>query len=145
MEITFIETPNLEKLKEICNSPYLYKESVNSYIAYYQQALITGNIEITYKQNLYNRTPYGRFYPKHESKYVACATYQWSCARADIFSDTETDIDIVNCHPTLLNNLCNEYGVNNHYLSMYVNDRDKFFDSLNVSNSDLNIYNKNQS
>lgn len=49
--------------------------------------------------------------------------------------DNYTDIDIVNCHPVILEQLCKSKGISTPYLSEMVHHRDEIFEEIMAKNS----------
>jgi len=106
MNMTFTEYPDMDALGEVLMSNWLRNDNsstyegdcVKGYYLYWQACSRgRGSVSVTYKRRLYNGVPYRRFYP--ECGQMKSCAYQWSAARSATFRNTETDIDIVNCHP----------------------------------------------
>src|SRR3990167_10402086 len=53
--------------------------------------------------------------------------------RHTIASDYYQDLDIKNCHPTILLAMCVRLGLDTPILKSYVDNRDKFFKANNLS------------
>ena len=148
MEFKLTEQPDMDALGDVLMSNWLRNtnstidegDCVKGYYLYWQMCSRgMGKVSITYKQRLYNGVPYGRFYP--ECGYMKSCTYQWSATRSAMFRDTETDIDIVNCHPSILNHICQNNGINAPQLAAYVKNRDPFISNLNISKDEINTFN----
>ena len=143
MNICLTESPNMDNLRKVVKSPYIYKDDVKGYYAYLKMLETRNNsMVVTYKQNIYNDKAYGRYYPKVDGLSLKTAPYQWGPIRTYLFADTQTDIDMVNCHPTILYNICKDHkieGTDN--LKEYINNREVFIRDLNISQNDINNYN----
>lgn len=61
--------------------------------------------------------------------------------RHTIACEEMVDIDMVNCHPVILNKLCSQMGVTTRYLSEYVVDRANVFDKLTAEFKAMGIQN----
>ena len=138
----FTEYPNLANLDSVLKSEHIYDSDRKALAAYLNAARKSnGTIRIKYQQNYYNGRPYGRFYPQANG--MRTAQSQWRHVRSALFKDEETDIDIVNCHPTLLKHICDKNAIRCSNLTQYVTDRDTFLDEhLHVTDDDLDAFNK---
>lgn len=97
----------------------------NGYYGRATPRVVTRDSEVTYKQ-----TP-------------LCVTTMWREIRATLFKDKEIDVDIVNCHPSLLVNLVNLVGKQpGPYLSSYINNRKWFIENIQFSDSTISKYNE---
>lgn len=143
MTVTLTEYPNLESLARVIKIPCVYESDKRALSVYLESALRNnGSVRVHYEQNYYNGTPYGRYYPKVANK-MRTAQAQWRHVRSALFAETETDIDIVNCHPTLLKYICDKHGIKCKSLSQYVTDRDEFLEqNLSVEQDDVDRFNK---
>ena len=137
--LSLIESVDLERLSMICQDPFVYKEDVERYVNYYKEMVEShGRLVVTYqKKELVKGKPYGRFFPKKNM----CATYMWSAIRSELFSENNWDIDIVNCHPSILLKICEEEKIKTQYLKMYIKDRSIFIDDLVIDETDVETYN----
>ena len=72
----------------------------------------------------YNQKASGRLYPDRTATGVSSIVQQRSL-RSTLFTDTLVDIDLVNCHPTLLLIMAKEVVGPDEYtlLELYVSDR----------------------
>jgi hypothetical protein len=133
----------MDNLRKVVKNPYIYKADVKGYYAYLKMLEERNNsIVVTYKQNVYNGKAYGRYYPKVDGLSLKTAPYQWSPIRTYLFADTQTDIDMVNCHPTILYNICIDHkieGIDN--LKDYIKNRDVYIRDLNILQNDITNYN----
>lgn len=146
----FHEHPNIESLKAIIELPFIYKadrEALGRYLILAEKSGING-LPVHYEQGFYNGNPYGRFYPviKCKDKSVRVAQSQWRHVRAALFAETETDIDLVNCHPTILTDICRKNKIKCPLLDSYVSDRNTFIaNELTITQSDVDRYNRETS
>lgn len=167
MTMKLVETPDLNKLEEVLKSPFIYSSDVKRWYDY--AGLLKeagGSIQVEYRQKAYNGTPYGRYYPftarspsgtclktlktpttltsnpskRWETSPMYCVN-QWSSVRPMLFGEKELDIDIVNCHPTILLDLCNTHNIKSPLLAGYVHDRDSFISDLQLTQTDVDTYN----
>ena len=141
MSFTLTETCDLIKLESVCNNPYIIKEDIPQLIEYYKELKSNGSITVDYKQKTIGGISMGRFYPEANGRKLA--TYMWGAVRSELFKDINYDIDLENCHPTLLLNICKDNGFPCKHLSRYVANRDDFIEDLNILDSDVADYNKN--
>jgi hypothetical protein len=152
MEFNLTEYVDLEKILDALSSPKLTSEHARRLGLYYRLAKLNdGKIKVQYKQKLVNKetvkgrtisgTPAGRYYPVGNFLY---GTYQWRHLRSSLYGDTETDIDAVNCHATILLNIAQYHGLTCSNLAAYVADRDSYIDDLDITQTDLDNYNKTE-
>ena len=144
LSFKLFERPNLEKLKQVLASPYLYNPDLPALFKYYREAEKAGSkgIEITYSRKCYNGRFYGRFYPHFNNQKLKFGAYQWGAIRSEIFCDETVDVDAKSCHPSILHRLCLENNIPCKVLPQYLHDRQPFFDNLNIKQDDINIYNE---
>lgn len=146
----FREHPNIESLKTVIDLPFIYKadkDALTRYLLLAEKAGVNG-IPVHYEQGFYNGNPYGRYYPviKCKDKSVRTAQGQWRHVRSALFADTETDIDLVNCHPTILADICRKNKIKCPLLDNYVADRNSFLaNELTITQDDVDRYNKETS
>lgn len=145
MTVTLTEFPNVEALKQVIELPFIDKGDKPALEAYLKLAESNdGAVNIHYSQRHYNGNPYGRYYPdlKVKGQSVRTAQAQWRHVRSALFAETETDIDIVNCHPTILSNICKVNRISSPHLDSYVADRDKFItDNIRLTQEDVDRFN----
>lgn len=146
MTVSLIEFPNVEALKQILELPFIDKKDKPALEAYMKLAQSNeGAVHVHYSQRYYNGSPYGRYYPdlKVKGQSVRTAQAQWRHVRSALYSETETDIDIVNCHPTILSNMCKVNRISSPYLDSYVANRDQFIsDNITITQEDVDRYNE---
>lgn len=144
MDLT--EYPNVQALRLVLELPFLDKKDKPALQAYLKLAESNGGaVNVHYEQIFYNGNPYGRYYPQLKSGGMAVRTAQaqWRHVRSALFSETEIDIDIVNCHPTILSNLCKINRINCPNLDSYVADRELFIrNNMCVTQEDVNRFNE---
>jgi len=108
---------------KVDESEYIYeneKEQLEKYLK-----LFKGNIcDVTYKFS--NDMSLGRVYP-HKSLSLCTIRRE---IRHTIARDYYVDIDIKNCHPVLLNHLCELNDIDNEKLSKYINNRDEIINNV---------------
>lgn len=139
----FIEYPDVQALKEVINLPFIYSKDKASLKAYLDIALKSnGMVKTRYSRRPYNGTLYGRYYVDNGAKVMTCQR-QWRHIRTALFGKTETDIDIVNCHANILQNLCHLNHVKCTMLDSYVRDRENFINTqMNLTQDDVDRYNR---
>lgn len=135
---TLKEFPNPLYINDIATHPDIYKpqvEALEAYCSNYNEA--DGSINIEYVKS----TEYGRYFVKNPQ--VLSSTIMWNKIRATLFSESDYDIDIVNCHNelllTLLKNNTN-YDIAN--LEHYCSNRAEVIDAIEIETSAINQYNK---
>jgi len=139
---TYSESPSLNKFDEVLKSPYIYKEDVLKYFKYCKMFNNCSDMKVTYTKKSYNGVKIGRYYPELTKECPITASLMWSPIRSTLFSDNETDIDIVNCHPTILLNICKENNIRQCLLEKYVKDRLTFISDLKITEKDVKNYNE---
>lgn len=70
---------------------------------------------------------YGRYYAKTRG---SLETLEKS-VRGTLCGDYYTDIDVVNCHPTIIVQMAKQFNLSMPYLTKYVENRQQFFDLMN--------------
>lgn len=90
----------------------------------YLKKSFNGKIAVKYKQ----KRGYGRFCC------IGGTGLQSLCReiRHTIARDYYQDIDVVNCHPVVLEHLCEKKGFAHNHLSEFIQDRDTYLELLNV-------------
>jgi len=107
--------------KEVARLDKLFKAKKTSGL--YQSQVITYK---TSSKSEVGRKGYGRLYG-----YNGFSLEQLNAdLRATLCKDIYHDLDIVNCQPTLLRHLAEQYGKPLPWLSLYVERRDKFLEEL---------------
>lgn len=129
---------------EIYEHPLIRNEDRKRLFNYINRLNRKGKINIGYTRKGYNGSLYGRYFPIDGS--VISCTNMWRRARATLYGETEYDIDIVNCIPTILLELIlnqsnlTEKDVPN--LVNYVKYRDSIIADIIIDDDYINIYNK---
>jgi hypothetical protein len=75
---------------------------------------------LTTKYSMSKKVPFGRIHPKK--------SLSWGCVRKEIrhtlCKGKYVDIDMANCQPNILNQICAAHKIENKYLNRYVTKRD---------------------
>jgi hypothetical protein len=135
MSLELTETYSLAKIKEALSSPALDRDTARNVINLYRRVKDSPNNEIlvTYEK----KKGHGRYYPT-SGHHQAC--YQWKHLRATL-SEGETDIDAVNCSPTIFTALCRQLGIDVKYLPKYLDNRQQFIDDLDLTQTEIDNHN----
>ena len=116
------EIVDKEKLKYILDNND-YNEEVNNLAKNYYESLDDlGRKKIHYKQKF-----------KHKDRYYgvgSCLSYLKKEIRNSIMPKNIKDIDMVNCHPVILLNLCQKNKIKCNILKNYVENRDLILNSF---------------
>ena len=89
-------------------------------------------LKVSYKRPKYM---FGRVYP---SKSLSLCSLRRQ-VRHTLAYDNYVDIDIANCHPEILNQLCIHHDIKTRYLNDYVNKRDEILqDTMNIYRTNIN-------
>lgn len=120
---TLMKLINCSLLKTTFNNPMakIYTNEKNQLTAY-QSLLVNGIVPVSYSRNENN--PYGRSNP---AKALGLFPIRREI-RHTLASPTMVDLDIKNCHPEMLLQLCNAEGVPCPELKDYVSNRQVYFD-----------------
>jgi P4 family phage/plasmid primase-like protien len=135
--ITLYETVDKSLLTKLINSTLLKtKETFKNKIALkfyetekqqlekYLASMNNGKIPVKYSRNANN--PYGRSNPA-----FALGLFPFRKEiRHTLTSEKFVDIDVANCHPEMLNQLCIKENINHDKLDLYVNNRQAYFDEI---------------
>ena len=120
------EIVDKEKLKYILDNND-YNEEVNNLAKnYYDTLNDLGNKRVQYKQK-----------HKCKNRYYgvgSCLSYLKKEIRNSIISKNIKDIDMINCHPVILLNLCQKNNISCNILKNYVENRDLILDSFANNN-----------
>lgn len=125
----------LEKIKEVLASPALDSDTARDVINLYRVVKNSpdSTISVSYKK----KEAHGRYYPT-SGHHQAC--FQWKHIRATL-SEGETDIDAVNCAPTIFTALCKQLGMHVDYLQKYLDNRQQFIDDLDLTQTEIDKHN----
>ena len=119
--IILYEICDKEKLKYILENND-FNEEVNNLARNYYDSLDNDSV----KRIVYKQTPdKNRYYGES-----SCLTYLKKEIRDSILPKNIKDIDIVNCHPTILNHLCKENNVDCNILKNYIENRELILSSF---------------
>ena len=116
------EIVDKEKLKYILDNNTFDKEVNDLARNYYDSLDEIGRKRVQYKQKF-----------KHKDRYYAVGsalTYLKKEIRNSIMPKNIKDIDMINCHPVILLNLCQKNEINCNILKNYVENRDLILDSF---------------
>lgn len=144
--ITLTEQPDRILLQKIARHREVYDEDRDRLEAFSRMVHDDG-IEITYEQKMTtDKIAFGRLYPQ---PYRLNATYQWGRVRSTLYSATETDIDIVNCQPSVLLGYCNKLKQQDKMnegdydsLVKWIENRDEIIEAFHISDEAISRYNK---
>lgn len=108
----------------------MYRSIRQENITDYNFKSIKNYCKDTIKNNLIHETTYT--YPRGQSsgRMWGSTTGLFREIRGLLFDDVGLDIDMVNCHPTLLLYLCNKYNIETQELDMYIKKRDKCLNQI---------------
>ena len=132
---TLTEYPNLELFNFITH-PDIDPKQKERYISYIKLAKEKGHVEVTY-----TKEEFGRFFVSNH--FLTC-TNMWNKIRSTLFSKSDIDIDVVNCHSEILLGLLKmtQGQLDYDYLAKYCKNRDEIIDSIWISEKSINKYNK---
>ena len=122
------EYPNLEYCKDIYRHPAVKEEHVVRLKKYCDEALEKGYVDVEYSTNYDG----GRYYTTN-TKQLACCPMSKS-VRATLFGETEYDVDIENCHFSILLWLLEKHFPDGGFydkLYEYVNNRNRIIEEFN--------------
>ena len=129
------EKPNINKLKLLMSSNLLKKEFNNEIVGSmyenelhqlksFYKLIKKGSIDVLY--NLSKRNNFGRVYPYKSLGAVGLRRE----IRHTLYNDNYIDIDVVNCHPVLLLQICKNNNIYHKYLKKYVTNRKIYLDEI---------------
>jgi hypothetical protein len=138
--LSLVEFPNPEIVSDIWRHPDIYQHQVQ-YIKNYCDAALSGKVKVNYV--LHGK--FGRFFIKDYRFTSSCA--MWSALRCPLFSKTEYDIDIVNCHNCIMYDLMKDIDrYTTDKIGEYVMHRGEIIEDFNICESAmLNFNNKEKS
>ena len=116
------EIVDKEKLKYILDNNDFNEEVNNIARNYYESLDDLGRKKIAYKQKF-----------KHKDRYYgigSCLSYLKKEIRNSIMPKNIKYIDMVNCHPVILLNLCEKNNISCNILKNYIENRDLILDSF---------------
>ena len=130
--IHLIEYPDLELCKNIYKHIEIWTQDKQKVKAYCDEALQNGSVKVSYE----TKGVVGRFYPTNIKQRLT-ATVMWRRLRASLFSNTEYDIDIVNCHACLMLGLVEKLYPNFDVscLKKYTENRENIINNFNLKKS----------
>ena len=121
VDIKLLNKLIVSKLIQEPNDKWDEKKQLKSYCKLYKNNKITVKYERTKKYGL------GRVYP---NKNLGLSQIRREI-RHTLCKDNFVDIDIVNCHPVLLEQLCIKNNIRCDNLSKYINSRELIFSQFN--------------
>jgi len=137
---TLTETVDSDMILKCLQSPILNQEHANKLASYYCLVKANGGeVKVTYKQKVLGDRPMGRYYAQGKILYGG---QQWKHLRSSLYGATETDIDAVNCHPTILLSIAETFDLPCNYLKGYCLNRDKYINNLDITQTDIDNYNR---
>jgi hypothetical protein len=133
------EFPNPKYIDNIFTHPDIYETQIEALEAYCEKYDKTdGSITTKYVKT----TEYGRYFVKDPN--VLSSTIMWNKIRATLFSESDYDLDICNCHNelllTLLKNNTN-YDYNITHLENYCSNRADVIDAIEIETDAIRHYN----
>ncbi len=140
-EFALYEYVDMEKLDKVLQSPLLKeatRKGLNEYRRRVKRINNIDRVEVKYQKMEYARGIYlGRYYANEYS-----ISKMWRAIRAELYSDTEYDIDIENCNPSILIYICTKNGITYKHLGDYVKNRDIFLNYIPISDEYILNWNK---
>jgi len=92
-------------------------ENEKAYLIEIRKKVRRNRLKVTYKKA---KIGFGRVYPS-KSISLCCMRRQ---IRHTLAKGKYIDIDVVNCHPVMLKQICDSNNIPNHYLTEYITNRD---------------------
>ena len=136
------ETCNTQFKNMINESPYVNSTDKPSLMDYYSAMdEAGGTLKVKYAKNVYNGNEWGRLYPQGYAKPL---TYQWSSIRALTCSETQVDVDIKKCHPSILLSVTKKNGWDFPLLNKIVHDFDEMVDRLKINPKQVKAFQNKQ-
>lgn len=130
------EFPNSELVNDIWRHPDIWQHQRKMIKNYCDEAVEFGFVNVVYVMH----KKYGRYFIKESKKMSSCA--MWSGLRNPLFSKTEDDIDIVNCHNCILYDLIKDEPMyNTHQIKYYIDKREEIIKSFYISDEAIEYYN----
>jgi len=131
------EFPNPKYIDNIFTHPDIYETQVEALEAYCEKYDKTdGSITTKYVKT----TEYGRYFVKDPN--VLSSTIMWNKIRATLFSESDYDLDIVNCHNELLLTLLkNNTNYDITHLEHYCSHRADVIDAITIESDAIRHYN----
>ena len=131
-DLTLYEKVDKVILNKLINSSLLKKTFHNKYaekvyhnekeqLMAYASKMKYGKVKVTYNKNKNNK--YGRSNPD-KALGLFCIRRE---IRHTLCGDSMADIDVDNCHPVILNQLCENENIDHYELNKYVKNRDEYF------------------
>ena len=135
--LSLTEFPNSEIVSDIWRHPDIWQHQRKMVKKYCDEAVKFGKVPVKYVMH----KKYGRYFLKDSQKMSSCA--MWSGLRNPLFSETEDDIDIVNCHYCIMYNLLKDMDMySTRHLKNYIDNREKIIADFYISEEAMENYNK---
>lgn len=139
------EFPNIDTLEKLTRHSWVHEEHRDMLYSYLLEAQKKdGKVSISYIPKKHKNEPLGRLYSS--KPHMCSAQNMWSRCRSALFSETELDIDMVNCHPKLLLSMCKKSP--DHFstetysiLQKYCENRQAMFDDIYIDQTVIDEYN----
>jgi len=139
------------ELQETCNTQFKNMINESAYVNptdkpalmdyYTAMDEAGGTLKIKYAKNVYNGNEWGRLYPQGYAKPL---TYQWSSIRALTCAETQVDVDIKKCHPSILLDITKKNGWDFPLLNKIVNDFDEMVERLKINSKQITAFQNKQ-
>lgn len=139
-----IEKVNLKRLEEVCNKNLQnypkknpndnnkwYKMTLTD-LQNYKEKVRKGVVEVVYKRK--NEEIGGRLYSS------GCIQHMMKPIRNYLLNGTLTDIDIVNCHPTIIKYLFDTYNIEDEFINDYIENREASMKKYSLLNKEQVLY-----
>lgn len=124
-KIVLYEYVDSKRVSKLLKSPYLKiteKKNDEEMLKKYKKKIVNGKVKVQYKKT----GSVGRVYPKGMLSSIGFR----KVIRHTLSYDKYTDIDIVNCHPSMLYQITQQEGLKNDCLEKYVNDREYYLNEV---------------
>jgi hypothetical protein len=122
-KLTVSETVNIDTLNRVLESDICTSagDEVRIKLMAYRKRIRKGIVDVQYKKG---KCGFGRIYP-------SCSLSNMKrIIRHTLTQDTYIDIDIVNCGPQIVNQLCEASGLRNIFLTEYIKNREDILKSV---------------
>ena len=128
---SIVESVDSKRVIELLCSDYkIYGQVLNSETI----KCLVEHISTIYTANYSNSKDCDRYYVREQT------TVQnlWNPVKAYIYQDSYVDIDIVNCHPSILKQLAIKHQLDHKHLDHYIEHRSDVLSIYNLKKSDIN-------
>jgi hypothetical protein len=129
-EIEFKETLNVKNIKKLMSMDIIEDdEQKNKLIKINKKLDENGNRRCKYE---YRTIKYGRLYEKNN-----LGSLDLSRKIRGVLYENYYDIDIVNCQPTILYEICKKEGIICNKLKKYIEERDKIIEQYKINKNEI--------